>query len=125
MPGARFPRSARLLLPTEFDAVFKGGRRERGRFFVCTVLANAADGARLGLAVGRKLLPRAHDRNLVKRLARESFRLHRARLPAVDLVIAPGRDVRQGDRYTLRRDLDALLARLLPQEVALPMPLTE
>lgn len=112
MLGAEFPRVARLLLPQEFDAVFKGGRRERGRFFVCVVRPGSSAMARLGLAVGRKLLPRAHDRNLVKRLARESFRLHRARLPPLDLVISPGKQVREGDRYTLRADLDTLFGRL-------------
>jgi len=113
MPGAHFPRPARLLLPREFDAVFKSGRRERGRFFICVVAAGQAPSARIGFAVGRKHLPAAHERNLVKRLARESFRLRRERLPCVDLVLSPGRDVRKGDRYTLRADLDAIFDRLI------------
>ncbi|GMU43283.1 MAG: ribonuclease P protein component [Xanthomonadales bacterium] len=113
MPGARFPRPARLLLPSEFDRVFQSGRRERGRFFVCVVAVGVGEAARIGFAVGRKHLPAAHDRNLVKRLARESFRLRRARMPQVDLVLVPGRDVVRGDRRSLRADLDALFDRLI------------
>ena len=45
MPGTRFPRRARLLLPREFDTVFQGGRRERGRFFVCVVAAGVCEHA--------------------------------------------------------------------------------
>jgi len=117
MPGARFPRRARLLLPGEFDQVFQSGRRERGRFFVCVVAAGSTGQARIGFAVGKKHLPAAHDRNLVKRLARESFRARRARLPAVDLVLSPGRDVSKGDRSSLRADLDALFERVIAASI--------
>jgi ribonuclease P protein component len=120
MPGARFPRRARLLLPREFDTVFQSGRRERGRFFVCVVAAGAGEHARIGFAVGKKHLPAAHDRNLVKRMARESFRVRRERMPAVDLVLSPGREVSKGDRVSLRRDLDALFDRVVA--TAIPNP---
>jgi len=59
----------------------------------------------------------------VKRLARESFRLHRSRLPCIDIVLSPGRDVRKGDRATLRADLDALFNRLLGCVLAAPQVL--
>ena len=120
MPGTRFPRHARLLLPREFDAVFQSGRRERGRFFVCVVAAGACARARIGFAVGKKHLPAAHDRNLVKRLARESFRARRERMPAVDLVLSPGREVSRGDRVLLRRDLDALFDRVIAGPIPVP-----
>lgn len=43
--------------------------------------------ARLGLAIAKKQARRAVDRNRLKRIARETFRRHRAQLPDVDLVI--------------------------------------
>lgn len=107
-----FPRTARLLKPEEFDATFQLGRRERGRFFMAVVRPNGLDGARIGFAVGKKHLPAAHDRNLVKRIGREAFRAAREHLPAIDIVVAPGREVSRGDRISLRGDLDALLLRL-------------
>lgn len=121
MPGAQFPRTARLLLPREFDAVFQGGRRERGRFFICVIAAGSTGIARIGFAVGRKHLPAAHERNLVKRLARESFRQRRGQLPCIDVVLSPGRDVRKGDRVSLRADLDALFDRLLTSPAILEL----
>ena len=47
----------------------------------------AVDGARLGLVVGKKQLKKAVDRNIFKRVVREQFRLCRATLPAVDLIV--------------------------------------
>lgn len=43
--------------------------------------------ARLGLAIAKKQARRAVDRSRLKRIARETFRRHRAQLPDVDLVI--------------------------------------
>jgi ribonuclease P protein component len=43
--------------------------------------------ARLGLVVGKKFAPRAATRNLVKRIARENFRLRRAEFDGWDLLL--------------------------------------
>jgi hypothetical protein len=43
--------------------------------------------ARLGLVIGKKYAPRAVTRNLVKRLARDAFRLRRAEFAGYDLLL--------------------------------------
>ena len=43
--------------------------------------------ARLGLVIGKKFAPRAVTRNLIKRLAREAFRLRRAELGGWDILL--------------------------------------
>lgn len=48
---------------------------------------NGESGARLGLIVGKRQLKRAVDRNRVKRVLRETFRVNRSTLPAVDIVV--------------------------------------
>lgn len=45
--------------------------------------------SRLGLVVAKKKVRRAHERNRVKRLARESFRLHQHQLGLLDIVVMP------------------------------------
>lgn len=42
---------------------------------------------RLGLAIAKRQIHRAHERNRIKRQAREQFRLKQYRLPEIDLVI--------------------------------------
>lgn len=73
----RFPRQARLLKRAQFDFVFAGAKTSADRYF--TVLARKNDeeasGVRLGLVIAKKKIARAHERNRVKRLSRESFRM--------------------------------------------------
>ena len=48
---------------------------------------NAAGHARLGMVVGKRQFKRAIDRNRMRRIIREKFRLYSPDLPAVDLVV--------------------------------------
>lgn len=48
---------------------------------------NGGQGARLGLAISSKHCRSAVGRNRLKRLVRESFRLHQADLEGLDLVV--------------------------------------
>ncbi len=68
--------------------------------------------ARLGLVVGKKLLKRAVDRNRVKRVIREQFRLCRATLPICDFIVRLAAKPGQLDRKLLAEDFLALLAKL-------------
>ena len=48
---------------------------------------NEAGEARLGMAVGLRAVGNAVCRNRIRRLIRESFRMHRQELPAVDVLV--------------------------------------
>lgn len=50
-------------------------------------LPNQVGHARLGLVIGKRQLPRAVDRNRVKRCARAGFRRIFSELPACDFVV--------------------------------------
>lgn len=45
--------------------------------------------SRLGIVVAKKKVRRAHERNRIKRIARESFRLHQQDLNLLDIVVIP------------------------------------
>ena len=88
LTGNRFPRQSRLLLPKEFEHVLR--RREvliNASPLQVLAASNSLDMPRLGLVIGKRVAPRAVDRNRVRRLVRESFRLHAAMLPALDVVV--------------------------------------
>jgi ribonuclease P protein component len=81
-----FPKSARLLKTDEFSSVFRLRPWARSAHFV--LYARHTDGpARLGLVTGRKYAPRAATRNLIRRIAREKFRVQRAELEGWDMLL--------------------------------------
>ena len=84
--GARFPKRARLLKPAEFSRVFKKAHRSSDRFFTILAAQNDLAYPRLGLAISKKHAKRAVDRNRIKRIMRESFRLNPTLLANADYV---------------------------------------
>jgi len=83
-----FSRQARLLHSREFQRVFKNTDCKSADALI-TVLAvrNDCGHPRLGLAISKKRIKTAVARNRLKRLVRESFRLHRNELTNVDVVV--------------------------------------
>jgi ribonuclease P protein component len=77
------------------------------------VVRNAASGARLGVVVSRRFLPRAVDRNALRRIVREAFRRKRRELPAADVLIRLRRSLKGCDPGDWRREVAAGAGRLL------------
>lgn len=102
-----FARSIRLLKKADFEKVLKQ-REITISAAPFQLLARQGDATRLGIVVGKRFLARAHDRNLVKRIVRESFRRCRTRLPRVDLVVMLRQRPGQCDRAKLREQIEAL-----------------
>jgi len=84
---ACFGKHVRLLKPDEYSRVFKKPLRSSDRLFTVLAVKNEMSHARLGLAISKKSTRRAVDRNIIKRLVRESFRLSLARLAFIDIVV--------------------------------------
>ena len=83
---AAFPKAARLLKTDEFSSVFRLRPWRRSPHFVLYGKPTG-NAARLGLVIGKKQAPRAVTRNLIKRLAREAFRLRREQLSGFDILV--------------------------------------
>ena len=85
--NAHFPKCAKLLKPAEFKQVFNAANRVSDRHLTVFYNANDLHQARLGLAISKKVSKLAVDRNRIKRLARETFRLNQQQLPFLDFVV--------------------------------------
>lgn len=72
--AAPMDRSCRLRKGAEFDTVFREGAVHHSPFFVVRCRPNGLDRSRWAFAVGKRLAPRAHDRNSAKRRMREAAR---------------------------------------------------
>jgi ribonuclease P protein component len=102
--GAGFPRGlsrlGRLLKHSDFERVYKQGRRQFSPHMTVFYLrraegASPQSGARVGFTVGR-VLGGAVDRNRIKRRLREAVRLRRGVLAGAgpaDVVINPKKSV--------------------------------
>lgn len=99
----------RLRQKADFDRVYRTGSRAGDALFAVNALRNEFGHARLGMSVSIKTCGKAVNRNRVRRLVREFFRLRRPELPAVDFVITS----RAGAREASAADLQASLERLM------------
>ncbi len=114
-----FPKQYRLTRTDEFSSVFGFRRALKSPLFLLHYRLRSADegeGARLGVVVAKRLLKRAVDRNLVKRLAREHFRLLRSRLPSRDLVLRLAVRPKTLDRRQLAEEIRGLLGKMASPE---------
>jgi len=68
---------------------------------------------RLGVAISKRVIPRAVDRNYCKRLVREVFQQEQAALAGFDFVVRPRGGMPFSVRVAARIELRELLARLL------------
>lgn len=74
------PKVCLLRKSGEFNRVYRRGKRLHGQGFSLIYAKNCLEYNRLGISVPKKT-GRAVDRNRIKRIIRESFRLHRNSFP--------------------------------------------
>jgi ribonuclease P protein component len=84
---ATFPRDLRLTEAKQYQRVFAGSSRFGNRYITVLAKENQLEHPRLGMAIAKKCAKRAVDRNRIKRITRESFRLNSSTLPAVDIIV--------------------------------------
>ncbi len=104
-----FPRSARLLTGREFRRVFDQ-RKASGNALFRIHYAPAAS-ARLGVAVSKRVSPKAVIRNRIRRQVRESFRLIRTELAPCDYIVLARPAAARATPDELRKALDQLWQR--------------
>jgi ribonuclease P protein component len=77
----------RLTGKAPYDRLFKEGRKSADAHVLVLARSNGADSPRLGLAIGRKHFRSGVARNRVKRVIKESFRLHQCELRGLDVLV--------------------------------------
>jgi ribonuclease P protein component len=92
--------------------VFKRAQRSADQDFTILSRSNDLGWARLGLAVSRKVSPRAVVRNRIKRMVRESFRQHQDQLGQLDLVVIGKPAAAARSRTELTRSLERHWSRI-------------
>lgn len=101
-----FDKSRRLTEKKEYSDVFNQANRTSSQDFIFLHKKNAKTTARLGLVISKKAVPKAFQRNRIKRLLRESFRI--SQLPSVDIVVLAKRGVSAGENQQILSKLSIL-----------------
>ncbi len=115
-PHLDYPRANRLVRRSEFDAVYREGRRRSSQSFVVFFRSNGRDISRFGMSV-KKALGVAVVRNRIRRRVREILRLHRQEIaPGWDIVIHPRATVAKVE-FT---SIEAELLKTLPPAAGAP-----
>ncbi|MCG2609713.1 ribonuclease P protein component [Acinetobacter sp. ANC 4169] len=85
-----FSTDVRIRCAADYKSVFDGALfKVHQPHFLFLAKNSEQPKSRLGIVVAKKKVRRAHERNRVKRLARESFRLHQQQLDLLDIVVMP------------------------------------
>ena len=118
MARATFPRAARLLTARDFARLRICSRRVGTRNLTAEVAMSETGDARMGLAVSRRVSKKAVRRNRIKRIARDSFRHHRALLPALDILVIARGSADLQDNPTLHAEFAHLWRRIVALNAA-------
>jgi ribonuclease P protein component len=89
-------------------------------FFAVTARQNNEGQPRLGMAVAAKLAGGSVERNRIRRVIRESFRLNQRNLPAVDLVVSARPRARGATNAELRAGVEELWGKVRQQCASSP-----
>lgn len=104
--GFHFGRSLKLLTADHYKHVFSKSQRFGNKSFTVLARENSLGYPRLGLAISKKSAKRAVDRNRIKRIFRESFRLHQHKLPNVDIIAMCKPDVLSLDKQEMHKQIE-------------------
>jgi len=107
-----FPKSHRLLKPSDYSKVFDDvALKVPHRNFLILATPNDRGHARIGLIFSKKNLRLAVQRNRIKRQVRETFRLQQD-LPSLDIIVLGRQGLTQLDNSAVRSSLNDLWRRV-------------
>lgn len=117
-----FGKQRRLLTPRDFRQVFQTPTfKVSSRDLLILARVNPGGHARLGLVIAKKHVRRAHERNRIKRIIRESFRQQRL-INGLDLVVLARGALDRCDNETLFLLLAQLWQQLQRKHQRRPSP---
>lgn len=101
-----------MLTPAQFKSVFTDPKKASSAEITLLAVPNGLPHPRIGLTVAKRHVKRANQRNRVKRVIRESFRLNQHQLPAIDIVVLVRGGVLELDNPQLKTLVDKLWRKL-------------
>jgi len=113
MISYKFERESRLLTPGHFQAVFSKPIRFGSSHITILITPNLDENNRLGLAIAKKRVKLAVQRNRIKRQIRESFRLNQHNLPHIDMVVMVKSGTDKLENSEINRQLEKIWRKVI------------
>ncbi len=107
-----FGKSYRLLAKQDYQTVFNKPEKVSDNCFLILVYQKKQGSPRLGLAIAKKVARLAIQRNSIKRVIRESFRLNKKKLSSFDIVVMIRSDAVRATHTELYKKLEILWNKL-------------
>ncbi|MFT4020910.1 MAG: ribonuclease P protein component [Acinetobacter sp.] len=86
----RFSTDVRIRCAVDYKSVFDGALfKVHQPHFLFLAKPTKQLKSRLGIVVAKKKVRKAHERNRIKRITRESFRLNQQNIGLLDIVVMP------------------------------------
>ena len=108
----RFTKQAKLIKTDEFSSVFNFRKRISAKFLVVHYQPNTTAYPRLGLVVGKKIAKLSVDRNYMRRVLREFFRIQQHEINHVNLVIRVQKKFEKEHFIQIKQEFDALMIKI-------------
>lgn len=112
MTSYTFTRELRLLTPAQFKSVFTKPIKASSAEITLLAIPNEEKHPRLGLTVAKRFVKRANQRNRIKRVIRDSFRLHQHDIPDLDIVVLVRNGVLEMDNPEIKKLVEKLWRKL-------------
>jgi len=112
--GQAFTKSMRLLNSSDFQSVFDDAPlRTSHQHFLFLARQNQLNRPRLGLVIAKKHIRHAVDRNRMKRLIRETFRVKQQQLAGIDVIVLARKGMNDSTNVELIEQLNGQWQRLI------------
>ena len=112
MASFRLARQAKIVKTDDFSSVFNLRKRIASQHLVMRYRINEANLPRLGLIVSKKTAKLAVQRNYMRRVLRELFRLNQPQLPIIDLVVQVQKPFNKPEFTLIKQEFETLLLKL-------------
>lgn len=101
----------RIKKRAEFSHIYRKKQSKANHYLVIYVKKNSLDHARFGFSLSKKVVGKAHVRNLYKRRLSEIVRLHWEGFQAVDVVVVARKAIVDLDYHQLKKEFLKLAER--------------
>ncbi|NRB37341.1 MAG: ribonuclease P protein component [Pseudomonadales bacterium] len=109
-----FGKDKRLLVAADYKNVFDNNEwKVSNKESLCLSVKNDKQAPRLGLVIAKKNVKLAVHRNRIKRIIRDSFRLHQHVLPNADIVILARRGLGEKTNAEIHKQFEDTWRRLI------------